>query len=153
SALDRHYQADWQEMSRYRGRRHYLQRTGHATYRLRPLAGDPAVLGKGKRRQGPAPDHQPTERGETPGPAIKPEKTGITHIDDGFLFLGLRIIRRPKGAKQHVYTFVSDEALASVKRKVKALTGRSTTYLELPELLRRLNPILRGWAAYFRYAA
>jgi RNA-directed DNA polymerase len=36
---------------------------------------------------------------------------------------------------------------------VKALTGRSTTSLELSVLLRRLNPVLRGWAAYFRYAA
>ncbi|MCA1679313.1 MAG: group II intron reverse transcriptase/maturase, partial [Actinobacteria bacterium] len=42
---------------------------------------------------------------------------------------------------------------ASIKRKVKALTGRSTTNLSLSELLRRLNPILRGWAGYFRYAA
>jgi RNA-directed DNA polymerase len=34
SALDRQYLADWQEMSRYQGRRQYLQRTGHPTYRL-----------------------------------------------------------------------------------------------------------------------
>jgi len=44
SALDRQYQADWQEMSRYDGRRQYLQRTGHPTYRLvryADLCGDP----------------------------------------------------------------------------------------------------------------
>ncbi len=33
---------------------------------------------------------------------------------------------------------------------MKDLTGRS---LELSELLLALNPVLRGWAAYFRYAA
>jgi RNA-directed DNA polymerase len=57
----------------------------------------------------------------------------------------------PKGHKRHVYTFVCDEALASIKRRIKALTGRSLTYLELADLLRLINPILRGWAAYFRY--
>jgi RNA-directed DNA polymerase len=65
----------------------------------------------------------------------------------------VRIVRRPKGSKRHVYTFVSDEALASIKRKVKALTGRSTLHWELSELVARLNRLLKGWAGYFRYAA
>ena len=84
---------------------------------------------------------------------MKAEKTAITHIDEGFVFLGQRIVRRPKGPKRYVYTFVSREALASVMRKVKALTGRSTTNLELSELIAALNPILRGWANHFRHAA
>ncbi len=56
------------------------------------------------------------------GLRLKPDKTGVTHIDAGFCFLGQRIVRKLKGAKSCVYTFVSDEALASAKRKVKALT-------------------------------
>ena len=87
------------------------------------------------------------------GLQLKPEKTGLTHIDEGFVFLGQRILRRPKGHKRYVYTLVSNEALASVKRKVKALTGRSTIHMELSELLFAINPVLRGWAGYFRYAA
>ncbi|MGB0091873.1 MAG: group II intron maturase-specific domain-containing protein [Solirubrobacteraceae bacterium] len=84
---------------------------------------------------------------------LKAEKTAITHIDEGFVFLGQRIVRRPKGHKRYVYTFVSREALTSIRRKVKALTGRSTTNLELSELIAALNPILRGWANHFRHAA
>jgi hypothetical protein len=80
---------------------------------------------------------------EAIGLQLKPEKTGVTHIDMGFVFLGQRIVRRAKGPKRYVYTLVCDEALTSVKRKVKALTGRSTIHLELSELLRALNPILR----------
>jgi RNA-directed DNA polymerase len=56
-------------------------------------------------------------------------------------------------ASPRTYTLVCDEALASVMRKVKALTGRSTSSLSLADLLSALNPVLRGWAAYFRYAA
>ncbi|NVI92029.1 group II intron maturase-specific domain-containing protein, partial [Actinomadura sp. BRA 177] len=36
---------------------------------------------------------------------------------------------------------------------IKKLTGRSTTSLSLAEVLRTVNPVLRGWAASFRYGA
>jgi RNA-directed DNA polymerase len=52
SALDRHYQPDWQEMSRYTGRRQHLQRSGHPTYRLVRYADDLVVLVKGDPRAG-----------------------------------------------------------------------------------------------------
>jgi hypothetical protein len=41
------------------------------------------------------------------GLSLKPEKTAVTHIDEGFLFLGQLIVRRPKGKKRHVCTFDS----------------------------------------------
>jgi RNA-directed DNA polymerase len=153
SALDRQYQADWREMSSYRGKRHYLRSRGHATYRLIRYADDFVVLVKGTGEQAQALLSELTEQVEGLGLRLAPAKTGITHIDDGFRFLGMRIVRLPKGPKRYVYTFVSNEALASIKRKVKALTGRSTTNLELSVLLKALNPILRGWAGYFRYGA
>ena len=65
----------------------------------------------------------------------------------------MRIHRRHKAHKTVVYTFVTNEALASIRRKVKALTGRSTTNTELSELIAALNPVLRGWAGYYRHAS
>ncbi|MCA1698334.1 MAG: group II intron reverse transcriptase/maturase, partial [Actinobacteria bacterium] len=153
SGLDRGYQADWQEMSRYTGRRQYLRSRGQPTWRLVRFADDLVVVVKGTEAQAQALLEQLAGRVEAIGLKLKPEKTGVTHIDAGFVFLGQRIIRLPKGPKRHVYTFVCDEALASIKRRIKALTGRSTTYLELADLLRTINPILRGWAGYFRYAS
>jgi RNA-directed DNA polymerase len=153
SALDRHYQADWQEMSRYDGRRQHLQRTGHPTYRLVRYADDLLLLVRGTRQQAEALLEQLAGRVEALGLRLKSEKTAVTHIDGGFLFLGQRIVRRPKGKKRYVYTFVSNEALASARRKVKALTGRSTTNLELSELIAALNPVLRGRGNYVRHAA
>jgi RNA-directed DNA polymerase len=93
------------------------------------------------------------ERVQALGLMLKSEKTAVTHIDEGFVFLGQRIIRRAYATKPHVYTFVTNEALASIKRKVKALTGRSTTNLALSELIAALNPVLRGWGNYYRHAA
>jgi RNA-directed DNA polymerase len=118
-----------------------------------PPATHLVVLVNGSREQAQVLLAQLDQRVQALGLNLKPEKTGITHIDEGFVFLGMKIMRRAKGTRRYVYTFVGDEAFASIKRKVKALTGRSTTNLSLSELLRRLNPILRGWAGYFRYAA
>ncbi len=102
----------------------------------------------GTRDQAKALLEQLSERVEALGLKLKAEKTALTHIDEGFVFLGQKIIGRTKHGKHLVYTFVTNEALASIKRKVKALTGRSTTNLALSELIAALNPVLRGWVNY-----
>ena len=45
---------------------------------------------------------------------LSPEKTAITHVDDGFDLLGFRVKRRPwrTAGKRVAYTFPSDRALA-----------------------------------------
>jgi RNA-directed DNA polymerase len=134
-------------------RRQTLQRKGHPTYRLIRYADDLLLLVKGTPEQAEALLEQLAGRVGALGLSLKSEKTAITHIDEGFLFLGQRIVRRPKGSKRYVYTFVSNEALASIRRKVKTLTGRSTLNMELSELIAALNPVLRGWANYYRHAA
>jgi RNA-directed DNA polymerase len=153
TALDRQYQADWRRMSYHQSSRQALRRKGHPTYRLVRFADDLVVCVNGTREQAEALLGTLDQRVQAIGLRLKPEKTGITHIDEGFVFLGQRIIRKPKGPKRYVYTFVCDEALASIMRKVKALTGRSTRNLALADLLRALNRLLRGWTAYFRYAS
>jgi RNA-directed DNA polymerase len=85
---------------------------------------------------------------------LSPEKTSVTHVDDGFELLGFRIKRRPWRKNKHVaYTFPSERALRGVMHRIKTLTKRNTTYLSLDELIHALNPILRGWTNYHRHAA
>ncbi|MBD0695866.1 group II intron maturase-specific domain-containing protein [Streptomyces sp. CBMA123] len=86
------------------------------------------------------------------GLRLSVEKTRITHIEEGFDFLGWRIQRhRKKGTDQHyVYTYPARKSLRSVMAKTKELTGRQNVSLSLTTLLQRLNPVLRGWCAYFR---
>lgn len=117
---------------------------GRPTYRLVRFADDLVVLVKGTQAQAEALLGELSERVGSIGLALKPEKTGLTHIDVGFVFLGQRIVRKPKGRKRHVYTLVSAEALASIKRRVKALTGRSMLWIEPSEVFRLLNSVLRG---------
>lgn len=88
----------------------------------------------------------------TVGLVLSEEKTRIVHIDEGFDFLGFRIQRQPKrgSGRPTVYTWPSDKALASVKSKVKKASRMGTNH-SLANLIDRLNPILRGWTAYFRH--
>src|SRR5512132_394556 len=86
------------------------------------------------------------------GLGLSAAKTRITHLDEGFDFLGFRIQRRrqPGTNQRYVYTYPSKKALAAIIGKVRTLTHR-TANRSLAVLLYRLNPVLRGWCAYFRH--
>ena len=55
-------------------------------------------------------------------------KTQVVNLSDGFDFLGFRIQRRRKRGtnKWHVYTFIGQRPIRSVKAKSRALTHRTS---------------------------
>ncbi len=121
-------------------------------YRLVRYADDFLVLISGNRDHAVDLQEQVAAVLEPMGLRLSPEKTLITHIDDGFDFLGWRIQRHVKKGtsdRRYVYTYPAKKSLASVTGKVKALC-RSDTNLALAALLHQLNSLLRGWTAYFR---
>ena len=89
----------------------------------------------------------------TMGLRLSPEKTLITHIDEGFDFLGWRIQRhRKRGTSNtyYVYVYPAKKALNAAMAKIKAICWQNTNQ-PLDVLLIRLNRFLRGWTAHFRY--
>jgi len=88
----------------------------------------------------------------TMGLRLSRDKTLITHIEAGLDFLGWRIQRRRKRGtnRYYVYTYPAKKALQAVMAKVKTLCRQVGTNQPLDALLLRLNPVLRGWCAYFR---
>ncbi|WP_405810438.1 group II intron reverse transcriptase/maturase [Streptomyces sp. NBC_00210] len=87
------------------------------------------------------------------GLRLSPAKTQVVHMSEGFDFLGFHIQwRRKRGTnKWHVYTFVAQRPLRSVKAKIRALTHK-TSQQDLGYVLTSLNMVMRGWANYFRHA-
>jgi RNA-directed DNA polymerase len=155
SVLDRHFAQVWDEQMSPPWRRQYRRRTGRPNYRLVRYADDFVVLVHGTRSEAEA---LKAEIGALLASRLKMtlsvEKTHITHIDDGFVFLGFHIQSKTRGdGRRAVLTIPAKQALASVMHKIKKLTARGTTSLSLAEVLRTVNPVLRGWAAYFRYGA
>ncbi len=82
------------------------------------------------------------------GLELSEQKTVTTHIDKGLNFLGHTV--RKFGDKLLTYP-----AKSNVKALRKKISLCINSALALPQelLLRQLNPIIRGWANYYRHGA
>jgi RNA-directed DNA polymerase len=81
------------------------------------------------------------------------EKTHITHVNDGFDFLGFHVRRyvsdhdRPK-----MLVTPSDKAQQRLKANIQAITARRR-FRDVPLLkISALNAVLRGWVTYYRHS-
>lgn len=80
------------------------------------------------------------------GLVLSPEKTKVTHIDEGFDFLGWNI-------RKHNGKLLIKPSKANVKAhldKIREVIKDNKTAKQT-SLIRLLNPILRGWANYHRH--
>ena len=84
---------------------------------------------------------------------LSEEKTVITHVNDGFDFLGFHIQRKKVNGKWAVHLRPTAKAKERVTRKLKDLTSRNWTWLDEYTRLTTLNAIVRGWAEYYRYTS
>lgn len=85
---------------------------------------------------------------EERGLELSLEKTHITHINDGFDFLGQNIrsyagtvLARP--SQKNVHTFLT-KVRTLIKQNAQATAGH---------LIAQLNPLIRGWANYHRHSS
>jgi len=152
SVLDEHFVQVWQTVSGTDNQRTKRRRSGLANYRIVRYADDFVVLVAGTEAHAQALREEVAAVLAPMGLRLSEAKTRVCHIDQGFDFLGFRIQRKRKRGtnKRVVYTYPSKKALASIVGKVRALTRRAS-HPTLAVLLRQLNPVLRGWCAYFRY--
>jgi RNA-directed DNA polymerase len=82
------------------------------------------------------------------GLAFNEDKTRIVHLEDGFDFLGFNIRRYQRGHDRgKLLIKPSQDAVRRIRRRladeVRSLRGSNAT-----AIIARLNPIIRGWAAY-----
>ena len=74
---------------------------------------------------------------------VNQTKTHIAHSDGGVKFLGVEI--------RSVYTRIQEKKLIKLKEKVKQITRRSS-WTNVAGVIRELNPVIRGFATYFKIA-
>jgi RNA-directed DNA polymerase len=137
-------------VSRYQRAKRRAQ--GLPNYRLVRYADDWCLVISGTKADAEALREQIAVVLSRMGLRLSPEKTVITHIDEGLDFLGWRIQRhRKRGTgKSYIYVYPAKKALVAIMAKVKAWC-RQNTNLPLDVLLIHLNRMLRGWTAYFKY--
>jgi len=150
SVLDEHFCAKDDHGTRWRREAH--RKRGGAYYRIVRYADDFAIMVCGSKAQADALREEVADVLSPLGLRLSEAKTRVVHLDEGFVFLGFHIQRRRKKgtSKHYVYTYPSKKALLSIMAKVRALTKKERHH-SLADLLGRLNPVLRGWCAYFRH--
>jgi len=80
------------------------------------------------------------------GLELSAEKTVITHIQDGFTFLGQTF--RKTGRVLHITP--AKEGVLALQRKVGELIRKHVS-APMPVLIKKLNQTLRGWGNYHRH--
>jgi len=95
------------------------------------------------------------------GLELHPEKTRRVELYDGregFDFLGCHLHKRMSGAiwersRRRVYflhRWPSPRAMKQVKQRVKELTPRGRCHADIRDVIRDINPVIRGWGNYFK---
>lgn len=84
---------------------------------------------------------------------LSDEKTLITHVNNGFDFLGFHIQRKQPEGRWVVHLRPSERAKQRIKEKIKSLTSRNWTWLDEYTRLTTLNAMVKGWAEYYRYTS
>jgi len=89
------------------------------------------------------------------GLILSEEKTRIVHLTEGFDFLGFNIRHYPAPQTSRtgwkLLIKPSKESVQTVQKKVKDLWAK-VQGTNIQAVLTKLNPVIRGWANYFRTA-
>ena len=84
---------------------------------------------------------------------LHPTKTRIVDMNqEGFDFLGFHFhkMRAKKTGKLVPYMWPGKKAMKMVRKKIHGITGRKWFDKTPQEIIKYLNPVIRGWRNYFR---
>jgi len=88
------------------------------------------------------------------GLTLSEEKTRIIHLTEGFDFLSFNIRQYEVNGTRTGYKLLikpSKQAIANIRKKLRN-EWKQLKAAPIGVIIRRLNPIIRGWANYFRIA-
>jgi len=80
------------------------------------------------------------------------DKTCVTRVTDGFDFIGFNFVKRksPSSGKNTIYIFPAKSAQQKIRNRLKYITSRRAP-INPKEFVEMVNPIVTGWANYFRH--
>lgn len=85
---------------------------------------------------------------------LHPDKTRLAHAEKGFDFLGMHFRLCPVKKKRSRLTlscrlWPSNKSMRRIKQRVRQVIGRRYS-LSLEEMIKELNPVIRGWNNYHK---
>ena len=85
------------------------------------------------------------------GLTLSEEKTKVTHITEGFNFLGYQVIRKVSGKGKMVpQVLIPEKAIKRYRQKINTILAPNTTNESLKAKLIAVNALTRGWCQYYR---
>ncbi len=135
--------SDWARASR--------RRQGKGNYLYVRYADDFVVLCNGTKAEALAMKEELKELLSTMGLTLSEEKTKVTHITEGFNFLGYRVIRSigTKG-KMIPKVLIPEKAIKRFGGEVRKRLAPSSTDESTSAQIMALNRLTRGWCEYYR---
>jgi RNA-directed DNA polymerase len=136
-------------------RRHYDRKRGRPTFQIVRYADDFVILVAGTK------DETMAERERLATFLMKElrmelslEKTLVTAVEDGFDFLGYRVIRTKalRTGRLVGNLYIPKGKVQGLRDVFKTRTKTYPTGASLAQLIGDLNPIILGWRTYYRYA-
>ena len=84
------------------------------------------------------------------GLQLSPEKTVVTHIEEGFDFLGQNVRKYKAGKRHKLLIKPSKKNVHAFLEKIRDIV-KANKALSAGKLIVKLNPIIRGWALYHQH--
>ena len=82
---------------------------------------------------------------------LSKEKTKVTHLNDGFKFLGFRVKRKQGSKRMGTKTLIPEEAVDKVITKITHATNERLQKDSVNSKILALNRIISGWCRYYQY--
>lgn len=84
---------------------------------------------------------------------LSKEKTKITHLNDGFKFLGFKVQRSQGHDGMKTKVLIPQEALDRIREKITIATSPTTHQDSVNSKILALNRIIGGWCRYYQYTS
>jgi len=147
--LDRYMESNYLNLSK--NEREKRRRHGDANFFYARYADDFVVLTNGTKAQALAMKEELKEVLDHMGLKLSEEKTKVTHITEGFKFLGYWVMRAVgETGKMVPKVHIPDDAMKRVRHEIRRILGPQTTGDALAAKIQALNSFIRGWCQYYR---
>ena len=147
--LDRYMETTHLHFSEYE--RHKRRRKGIGNYLYVRYADDWVVLCNGTKAEAHTMKEELKGVLDTMGLTLSEEKTKVTHITEGFTFLGYRIIKKMgMNGRMVVKVEIPETAVKRFQAKMRRILRPNSTSESLNAKIEAMNGLTRGWCEYYR---
>jgi RNA-directed DNA polymerase len=131
--------------------RHKRRKEGKSNFLYVRYADDFVVLCNGTKAQALEMKEELKHVLDQMGLKLSEEKTKITHITEGFTFLGYQVIREVGGREKMVpKVLIPDSAIKRYQHAIRRILAPNTTSESTVAKIHATNQLTRGWCQYYR---